>query len=775
VLEGQPLSASSSAVGAIGARLRRREDPRFLRGTGRFVGDITAPGMVHAVVVRSTHAHARLQHVDVEAARRLPGVLACITAQDVGDRLPAIPIRMGADPALVPFLQHPLARDHVRYVGEPVAVVVAEDAATAADARDLVRIDYAPLAACVSAGASVEAGAPSLFDAGNVAATWTIDVGDVDRALDGAAHVVEECFELGRQTGAPIETRGLFAQYDDESGVLDVSGPTKVPYFNRRALAGMLRLPEERIRFLGADVGGGFGVRGEFYPEDFLIPLAALQLRRPVRWVEERREHFTAINHSREQRSRVRLGIDAQGRILALDAVIAADMGAYLRTHGIWVPALTAAYFPGAYRIPSYRCRVSCVMTNKTPTGTVRGPGVFEGTFARERALDLAAARAGLDPAELRRRNLLRPDELPHRLSTGPLGREIVLADEDFPSLFEAALHAAAYERSVRECREANARDSRVRLGVGISTFIEPSGAGPFETAKVTLGFDGRVVVDSGATALGQGLETTLAQVCADALGVRVDDVTVRATDTARLAIGGGTYASRSTIMAGNAVHGAGRLLRAKILEVAAAHLEASAADLTLQDGRLSVKGLPARTHSLADVAAWSADALEADYRYESARGLTTFAVHVATVSVDMETGAVRPLRYAVCCDVGRAVNPSVVEGQLHGGIVLGLGHALGESLAYDEGGQLISGSLMDYALPAAADCPAIDLLVLEHAVPGANPLGVKGVGETGTSGVGAAIANAVAHALGPLARVTVLPLTPARVCAAIVDARASV
>ncbi len=776
---------SSPPRGPIGARLKRLEDPRLLSGEGRFLEDIVVPDMLHAVVVRSTHAHARLDHIDVEAARRMPGVVACFTAADVGHRLSPIPIRMGADARLAPFLQPPLAGARIRYAGEPVAVIVATDPAVAADARDAVRIDYAPLPAVVTVDAAVGPDAVRLFDEGNVAATWLIDVGDVDGALAGAAHVVEERFELGRQTGVPIETRGLLAHYDEQAGVLRVWGPTKVPYFNRGVLARMLGLREEQIRFSGSDVGGGFGVRGEFYPEDFLIPFVALELRRPVRWVEDRREHFMAINHSREQRCSIRLGIDAGGRLLAIDAVVDADMGAYLRTHGIWVPALTAAYFPGAYRVPSYRCRVSCVMTNKTPTGTVRGPGVFEGTFARERALDVAAARAGLDPGELRRRNMLRPDELPHRLSTGALAREIVLEDEDFPAVFEAALASAEYERLRRQCEAANAPEATVRLGVGMATFIEPSGAGPFEVARVALGRDGRIAVDSGATALGQGLETTLAQICADGLGVPVAAITVRHSDTARLSAGGGTYASRSTIMAGSAVHGAARILKDKILNAAAAHLEVAAADLTLSDGGVSVVGLPVPGYSLAEIARWSmaasrasgepangAEAIAADYRYESARGITTFAVHVAMVAVDTETGRVRPLRHVVCCDVGRAVNPGIVEGQLHGGVVFGLGHALGEELVYDEGGQLITGSLMDYALPAAADCPAIDVVVLEHAPARSNPLGVKGVGETGTSGVGAAVANAVAHALGGAVRVRRLPLTPSRVREAIVEAR---
>jgi len=758
----------------IGARLKRREDPRLLAGRGRFVGDITLPDVVHAVLVRSLHAHATLDAIDVEAARRLPGVVACVTGRDLQDRLAPIPIRMGAEPRLAPFLQRPLAVGRVRYAGEPLAVIVAEDPAVAEDARDAVRVDYGPLPVLGGIDAARSLGAPRLFDEGNVAARWTIDVGDVEAALGRAAHVVEARFELGRQTGVPLETRGLLARWDSAAGVVEVWGPTKVPYFNRRALAAMLGLREEQVRFRGGDVGGGFGVRGEFYPEDFLVPFLARALERPVRWVEDRREHFTAINHSREHRCVARLGVDADGAIVALDVVVDADLGAYLRTHGIWVPALTAAYLPGPYRIGHYRCRVSCVLTNKTPTGTVRGPGVFEGTFVRERLLDMAAVRAGLDAAEIRRRNLLRPDELPRALRTGALAREIVLEDEDFPAVFEAALAAARYPQLRRECDAENSRDTAVRRGVGVAAFIEPSGPGPFEAARVTLEPDGRIAVDTGATPVGQGIETTLAQVCADALGVRVDDVTVRPNDTARLPIGVGTYASRSAIMAGSAVHGAARALRRRILGVAAARLEVAAADLVLQDGRVSVVGLPPAGCSLTEVAAWhaaggSGEPLSADHRHEATRGLTAFAVHVATVAVELETGTVRPLRHVVCCDVGRAINPAIVEGQLQGGVVFGLGHALGEELVYDEDGQLVSGTLMDYPLRIAADCPEIEVVALEHAPARSNPLGVKGVGETGTSGVGAAIANAVADALGGGAPVTRLPLTAARVRRAIV------
>jgi CO/xanthine dehydrogenase Mo-binding subunit len=757
----------------IGARVKRVEDPRLLEGRGYYVGDVVRPGMAHAVVIRSVHAHARVLGIDAARALALPGVLCCVTPDDLRDVLRPIPFRMGARPALERFLQPPLADGVVRYVGEPVAVLVARDRAAAEDARELVDVAYAPLPAAADVEQAVEPGAPPLFPGGNVADAWTVVVGDVDGALAAAARVVSARFSIGRQTGVPIETRGLVAEWDDGAGTLTVWGATKVPYFNRQTLATMLGLDEQRIHFVAGDVGGGFGVRGEFYPEDLLVPCLARRLGRPVKWVEDRHEHFLAVNHSREQRWSLTVGVDEGGRLLGIDATLLNDMGAYVRTHGALVPSLTAAYLPGPYRLPSYRCRVSCVMTSKAPTGTVRSPGFFEGTFVRERALDMAASALGMDAAEIRRRNLVRPEEMPYAIGTALVDRLVVLQGEDFPAMFERALAAADHERLVARCREHNAGGRDVRLGVGLATVVETSGVGPFESAKAALRADGRIVVATGAPSLGQGLATTLGQVCADVLRVPLDRITVHHGDTREIAYGTGTYASRSAIMAGNAVHEAALGLRDRILDRAAARLEASPADLRLEDGDVVVVGVPDRRCSLREVAASAppddrGTVLEAECRYEGGGGATGFGVHVAVVAVDVATGRVRPERYLVVCDVGRAINPAIVEGQLHGGVVQGLGNAVMEEVVYDDGGQALTASLMDYAVPSAAEVPPVDVVVLEHARPASNRLGFKGAGETGTSGAGAAIANAVADALGSAVRITELPLTAARVMAAI-------
>jgi CO/xanthine dehydrogenase Mo-binding subunit len=756
----------------VGNSIRRLEDPRLLVGRGNYVDDVVRPEMVNAVIVRSTHAHARLGRVDLTRALSCPGVLGGVTGADFGNALRTIPLRSGGhQPALAPFLQPPIARERVRYVGEPLAVLVARDRAAADDARELVEVDYEVLAAVVDVDQAVSTSAPRLFAEGNVAASWTTEVGDVEGALRGAAHVIRERFSTGRQTGVPLETRGLLAEWD--AGVLTLWGTTKVPYFNRRTLAPMLGVDEAHIHFVETDAGGGFGSRGEFYPEDFLIPWTARRFGRPVKWIEERREHFTAINHSREQEWTVTVGVDGDGRLLALDATLVNVMGAYLRTHGVWVAVLTDAYLAGPYRIPHYRCRVSCVMTNRTPTGTVRSPGFFEGTFVRERALDLVAARLGLDPALVRRRNVARPDDTPYTVATvseAVSGRAVSWEGEDFAATFEHALATVGYDRLVAECRAKNARGGDVRYGVGMAAAVETSGVGPYETAKVTLTPDGTIVLAAGATSIGQGPATTLAQVCAEVLQIAPEEIAVHLGDTRFLGDGVGSHASRSAVMAGNAVYGAARDLREKILALAAQSFEASPEDLVLEDGAAVVRGVPHRRCSLREVAALAGGALAADYRHESARGIGSCAVHVAVVAVDVTTGTVRPEQYFLVCDVGRAINPMIVEGQLVGGVAQGLGHALMESLVYDDHGQLLSGTLMDYALPRADLVPPIRVVLLDHA-PGPNPLGVKGAGETGTCGVGAALANAVANALGAGVAIRRLPLTASMVRGSSADA----
>lgn len=752
----------------IGAPIKRLEDPRLLVGGGRYVDDLARPGMAHAVIVRSPHAHARLRRVDGRRALAQPGVLACLTGADLAG-VPPIRIRQGGKPAHAAYLQPPLAGDRVRYAGEPVAVVVATDRAGAVDARELVEIEYDMLPALVDAEEAGRSGSPQLFPEGNVADSWTTALGDVDAALREAACVVRERFFVGRQTAAPMETRGLLAEWDADAGRLTVWGTTKVPYFNRRTLGTMLGLEDAQIHFVESDVGGGFGARGEFYPEDFLVPYLARRLGRPVKWVEERREHFLAINHSREQQWWVVAGADGQGRLLALDATLVNVLGGYLRTHGVWVAALTASYLPGPYRWPTYRCHVSCVMTNKTPTGTVRAPGFYEGSFVRERILDILAARLGLDPAEIRRRNLARPDDAPYTVNTvaaAVTGRDADFAGEDFGAMFEQALKAGQYEARLAACRERNAAGGDVRFGVGLAALVETSGTGPFESARVTLTSEGTIVLAAGATSLGQGLPTTLAQVCAEVLQLPPADIAVHLGDTRWMPHGVGSSASRSAVMAGSAVYQASARLREKIVAIAAAHFEASPADVTLEDGAATVRGVPDRRCSFREVAALAGAPLEAEWRHETARAVGSFGVHLSVVGVDVTTGEVHPETHFVLCDVGRAINPTIVQGQLVGAVVQGIGHATMEELVYDPSGQLLTGTFMDYAMPTAGRTPAVEVLIHEAAAP-SNPLGVKGAGEAGTSGVGAAIANAVAVAVGAAAARR-LPVTAPRVRAAL-------
>ena len=748
----------------IGASIKRLEDPRLLAGGGRYVDDLTRPGTVHAVVVRSPHAHAHVRRVDAKRALAQPGVVACLTAADLAG-VPMIPLRQPGKPAHTAYLQPPLAGDRVRYVGQPVAVLVATDRVAAVDARELLEIEYDVLPARID----IDDAGPLLFPEGNVADSWTTTLGDVEAALHGAACVVSERFYVGRQTAAPMETRGLLAEWETHAGRLTVWGMTKVPYFNRRTLAAMLGLDEARIDFAESDVGGGFGARGEFYPEDFLIPYLARRLERPVKWVEDRREHFLAINHSREQRWSVVAAADERGRLLALDATLINVMGGYLRTHGVWAAALTASYLPGPYQWPAYRCRVSCAMTSKTPTGTVRAPGFYEGTFVRERIIDLLAARSGLDPAEIRRRNLARPEDQPYTVSTvaaAVTGRTADFTGENFGEMFEHALKAGRYEARVARCRELNAAGGDVRYGVGLAAVVETSGTGPFESAKVTLTTDGRIALAAGATSLGQGLPTTLAQVCAEVIQVPPADIAVHLGDTRWMPHGVGSSASRSAVMAGAAVHQAATRLREQIVALAAAHFEASPADVTLEAGAAYVRGVPDRRCSLREIAALAGGPLEAEYRHETTHAIGSFGVHLSAVGVDVTTGEVRPETHFVLCDVGRAINPTIVEGQLVGAVIQGLGHATMEELVYDSSGQLLSGTFMDYAMPTAAGVPSVELLVHESPAR-SNPLGVKGAGESGTSGVGAAVANAVAGAVGAAAA-RQLPLTAARVRAAL-------
>ena len=754
-------SSGAGALPAIGRPVRRLEDARRVRGEATYVDDVHVPGMLHATVVRSPQAHARVRRLDATAARSVPGVEAIFGADELGEALRPIPVRLVPDARLLRYLQRPLAIDRVRYVGEPIALVVARSRAAAEDAAERVEAEFEPLPAVTDAGSSPPA---ALFDhtPDNLASLIEEGFGDIDAAFARAHRVVRLIFRTGRHSAVPMETRGLVAVPDRGAargrGRLTVWGATKVTHFNRGVLATMLGWPEHRIRLVEPDVGGGFGARGEFYPEDFLVPCAALRLGRPVKWIEDRVEHLSAINHSREQRYELSLALDPDGRFLGLRAEMTNDMGAYLRTHGTVVPGLSAGMLPGPYEMEAYRCRVRCVLTNKTPTGTYRAPGRFECNAARERLIDRAARATGVGPVELRMRNLIRPERMPYARGTTILGEEVSYDSGDYP----AALAEAAALSGFRAGPAGAGRTGRNRHGMGLACFVEKTGTGPFEGARAFLDRSGALVVATGACDVGQGLETCLAQIAGDALGVDHAEVTVRHGDTDLIPHGVGSFASRGTVMAGNAVHAAVSELRTRVLERAAARLEAGPRDLVIEAGGV-VRGADGRSSTLAELAA--EPGLEAVHYFRSEQMAYSHGVAVARVRVDTATGLVVPERIWVLYDVGRVVNPAIVAGQIEGGVAQGLGGALLEELRYDDTGQFLTGSFMDYLLPGTTDVPSIVHRDLGGSPSPRNPLGVKGAGEIGIAGIGGAIANAVADALGDAERDTDrLPLTPERV-----------
>ncbi|MFF4170122.1 xanthine dehydrogenase family protein molybdopterin-binding subunit [Streptomyces sp. NPDC001744] len=749
-------------MSALGRSVPRLEDDRLLRGRGRFHDDVVRPGQLWMRVVRSPVAHAALLGTDVSRAAALPGVVAVITADDLppGIRIPVRQPHPGLD--FTPHLQPPLATGEVRYAGEPVAAVLAGDLYLAEDAADLVRLDLDPREPVLDART-----APP----GEGVGTVEFGYGDVDAAFAGAAHVVTADLRTGRHSGTPLEPRGLVAEPDHDTGRLTVWGAAKIPHINRRVLATLLDLPEHRIHLRETDAGGSFGIRGEFYPEDFLVPFLALRTGRPVKWSEDRAEHMVAANHAREQQHRIELALDADGNLLALRDEAWLDNGAYVRTHGAVVAALTASMISGPYRLPACRSRVHIVKTHKTPIGTYRAPGRFQHNFVREQALDVAAGRLGLDPVELRRRNLLTADELPHRRPMSVFGSPMVLDGKDHLEHFDKALADVGYEDWRAEARAARAAGRTV--GTGCAVILEKAGLG-YDSAVVDIGVTGAVRVVMGGASVGQGIRTVMAQIAAEELGVPAGSVHVVLSDTDLLSDGGGTFGSRSTVVGGTAVREAALKVLAKARAVAGELLGAAPESLVPRDGGLAVGGEPGRRLDWGAIAAasfgprWTATGDEpgligrATY---AAQGMTyPYGAHFAQVEVDPDTGAVRLLRYAVTYEVGRAVHPESVRGQLLGGAVQGIGGALSEEFRYDGHGVPLTPTLDDYLWPRAADLPEIRVVVYEDAPAPGNPLGLRGAGEGGTAGSGAVLAGAVRDALGLAGDVGALPLHPARV-----------
>ena len=736
--------------GWVGRPLRRREDEAILRGRATYVDNLAPPGTAHMVAVRSPVAHARLGAVDVEAARRVPGVLAVLTGADLAGRVGPMPVNAieGADVADAPIPL--LAAERVRFAGEPVAVVAATTRAAATDAAELVSVDYDPLPVVVDPHAALDA-AVRLHDHldGNVLLRWRRRHGDVDGAFGAAAKVVRGRFRMPRLVASPIEPRGAVAAYDAAGDLLTLWLSAQDPHRPLRHLAAVLRRPPERCRVVVRDVGGAFGSKGTLAPEAAVAAILAMRLGRPVKWVEGRSESFLASYQGRGQEIQAELAVDAGGRFLALRARVVADLGAYLYPITPAPPVTTAMLLTGAYDVAAVDVELLGVATNKVPTGPYRGAGRPEGAYVAERLADLAAADLGVDPVAIRRRNFIPPERFPHTTALG-----FTYDSGDYGRALDRACELLGYGER-RERQRAARKDGRL-VGIGVCVFVERAGAGLWERGFVALGPDGHALVRTGSTPHGQGHQTTFAQIAADALGLAPEDVTVEAGDTRTVPEGMGTYASRSVTTGGSAVHLAARQVAAKAARVAAW--------LTASSGRPATPAeVAAAAHAPGRLPPGLAPGLEADVRFELPGPVFPFGAYAAVVEVDRETGRLQVLRLVCVDDAGRVVNPLLAEGQVMGSAAQGIGQALFEEAVYDDAGQLLTGNLAVYGLPSAVEVPPVESELLETPSP-FTPLGVKGLGESGAIAVPAAIANAVADALAPLGvRHLDPPYTPER------------
>lgn len=736
-------------VNAVGRRLRRVEDPPLLTGAARFVADVVPDGALAMRVVRSSVAHGELLGVDGTEAEALPGVRAVITADHLREWLgdvPRIRSRLGADAGTADaFFQPVLAVGRVRYVGEPVAVVVTDDPYVAEDAAELVSVDVQPLDAVVDPRTAADG--PALFPEGNTYKTLHGRLGDPEAAFANAPVVVEAELVVDRHTAVPLETRGVVA-VPDKLGSVTLYGSSKVLHWNRDEIARHLHLDPRQVRLVETAVGGSFGVRGELYPEDTLAAAIAVRLGAPVVWIEDRYEHFLATNHGRGQVHRAAIAGTADGCILAIRSEMWVDLGAYVRTNGLRVPEITVGMLPGPYALEHYGAVAHVVATNCTPVGTYRGPGRAESAFVRERLVDMYAHRIGRDAVDVRRANLLgiHPDGRPFERRALPSGPGIVITSADYEGLLDRVLERVDTAAVTRR------QEKGERVGVGVGLFLERSGIGPKEWASLTVEDGGHVVVRTAATSVGQGVRTALAQVTADALGCDPDDVRVEPADTAEVARGTGTFGSRSTTMAGNAVRAAAIDLLAAARALVAAEAGVDPAEVSRVGGRW---GAADRTFDLADVVKLLAGhtdglgVLSAEGAFEMTQPNSDFGAHAAVVAVDPRTGVARVEHLVLGFDLGPAVNPTLVEGQLRGAALQAVGGALYERFAYDEQGTPQVVTFMDYLTPTAAEAPRMDIVLDEEHPSAFNPLGLKGVGEGGMTGVMPAVAAAISNAWG--------------------------
>ncbi|MBI2203295.1 MAG: xanthine dehydrogenase family protein [Candidatus Rokubacteria bacterium] len=766
----------------VSARIKRVEDPPLLMGKARYLSDITLGGMLTVGFVRSPHAHARIVRIDARAALAMPGVEAVLTGEQV--RAFTQPIRAemsGASYRSTDWAA--LAWPKARFVGEPVAAVVASDRYRVEDALDAVVVEYEPLPPVVDAEAAMTADAPRLHEQhpDNIIIQARYDNGETDRAFADAAITLRTTFRHGRCTSAPMEGRGVVASWDAADGTLTVWASTQAPHFTRAGLAAALDLPESRIRVIAPAIGGGFGPKMHVYPEDVTVCALARRLGRPVKWLEDRRENLLTSAQAREFVAQAEVAADRDGTILAFRATFICDVGAYsvYPTTAALEPMTAAGIMPGPYRLRGYSYEAYGVATNKCPTGAYRGVGMAFATFVRERLVDMVAAACAVDPADVRRRSFFAQKDTPYTTASG-----IIVDSADPAGSLASVLDAAGYDGLRAEQRAAG--NGRLRRGIGLCAYTEFTGMGSgtfrrrgmtqvsgYDAATVRVEPTGEVRAFLSAASQGQGHATTFAQVLADELGVPLAAVTIIEGDTERCPHGSGSFASRSMVVSGGALILAARKVRDKTLTIAAHMLEAAATDLVIDDGRIAVRGMASRAVTLADVARLAYrpasgtlppgvdPALEATHHYDPPPATFSNGTHLAVVDVDIETGEVRIVRYVVGEDCGTMVNPMIVEGQLHGAVAQGIGNALYERIVHDDGGQPLTTSFMDYLLPTTMELPSVEVVHSETPPPG-SVSGFKGMAEGGTIGAASAVANAVADALAPLGvEVRELPLAP--------------
>jgi len=778
----------------FGSAIKRREDPRLITGAATYTDDVKLPGLTYAAFLRSPYAHARLTRVDVSAAKRAPGVVAVYTGADIKDRVTPVPCAWNPPNCNLKVPPPPLlAYDKVRYVGDGVAMVVATSRAAARDAIDLIEADYEPLEGGVDPEKMAAAGAPQLHEEvpDNIAFTWVVSGGDAEAAFRDAEVSVEERIVQQRLLPTAMEARAAVASYNKSSGQLTLWVTSQNPHIHRFLCSVMLRLPEHRLRVIAPEVGGGFGSKIPAYPDEALVSLAAMDLGRPVKWAEDRSENYKSTIHGRDHVEYVELCGTRDGRITGLRTRVYAGLGAYASTAGPGIPTiLHGLVYPGPYTIPNVHGTVYGVYTAGTPVDAYRGAGRPEAAYLLERLVDIFARRIGMDPVEVRRKNFIPADRFPYNTATG-----LIYDSGNYAPALDKAVRIADYAGFRRQQEEAR-RQGRW-LGIGVVSYLEICGLGPsqvagavgfggglYDSAIVRVYPTGVVRVYIGASPHGQGEETTFAQIVAEEFGYPVENIEIVHGDTETTPQGWGTYGSRTTAVCGSAVKVAAQRVKEKAKKIAAHLMEANEQDIEWKDGRFSVRGSPDQGKGMAEVAlmanvAWNMPegvepGLEATAFFDPTNFVYPFGSHVCTVEVDAETGEVKVLRYVAVDDCGPHINPMIVQGQIHGGVVQGLGEALQEICIYDDSGQLATGTMMDYAVPKATQMPRIetDNTVTPSPV---NPLGVKGCGEAGTIASAACLVNAVCDALAPLGiRHIDKPLTPARVWSAMQAARQS-